>query len=120
MRILLVAALGLGAFTSPALAEPVALNDAQMDSLTAGFTINQFNSATVEVKQSNSSTVDVRQSSSSAVEINQDEINQSNSATVEVNQSNSATIDVNQSNSAGVTTAGTYAASQGSSSVTVN
>jgi hypothetical protein len=56
-----------------------------MDSLTAGLTINQFNSSTVEI-----------------------------------NRSNSTTVDVNQSNSAGVTTAGTYAASQGSASVTVN
>jgi hypothetical protein len=40
MRTLLAAALGLVAFTSASLAEPVVLTDGQMDTLTAGFSQN--------------------------------------------------------------------------------
>jgi hypothetical protein len=40
MRTLLAAALGLVAFTSASLAEPVVLNDRQMDTLTAGISQN--------------------------------------------------------------------------------
>jgi hypothetical protein len=39
MRTLLVSALALGAFTSAAVAGPVSLTDAQMDSITAGIRI---------------------------------------------------------------------------------
>jgi hypothetical protein len=40
MRTLLAAAVGLVAFTSASLAEPVVLNDRQMDTLTAGISQN--------------------------------------------------------------------------------
>jgi hypothetical protein len=79
MRTLLVSALALGAWTSAALAEPVALTDVQMDSLTAG-QITQSNSSTVEVSQTNSANDSTVSGS----------ISQTNSSTVTVTQSNSA------------------------------
>ena len=70
MRTLLASIVALGAFTSASLAEPLVLNDAQMDVLTAGqgnitliTTITQSNTAVVStpgngfVYQSNSASV---------------------------------------------------------------
>jgi hypothetical protein len=70
MRTLLASIVALGAFTSASLAEPLVLNDAQMDALTAGQdnitlsnTITQINTAVVSttgnafVCQSNSASV---------------------------------------------------------------
>jgi hypothetical protein len=82
MRTLLASAVALGAFTSVALAEPIALSDVQMDALTAG-QVAQSNIIMISITQSN--TADVTASGDATV-------NQSNSASVSVSQGNSSTI----------------------------
>jgi hypothetical protein len=83
MRTLLVSALALGAWTSAALAQPIALTDSQMDFLTAG-DINQSNSF--------SATFDVTQTNSANESTVSGSISQGNGVTASftVNQSNSA------------------------------
>jgi hypothetical protein len=84
MRTLLASAVALGAFTSVALAEPLALSDVQMDALTAG---------QVDVTQSNIIMISITQSNISEVTTSGDAtVNQSNSASVSVSQGNSSTI----------------------------
>jgi hypothetical protein len=80
MRTLLVSALALGAFTSAAVAGPVALTDAQMDTLTAG--ISQSNSSTVSVSQTSSVTL-------GDVTLSDVSITQTGTSSVTVSQSNS-------------------------------
>jgi hypothetical protein len=82
MRTLLVSALALGAFTSAAVAGPVALTDAQMDTLTAG--ISQSNDSTVEVTQSNSASVTFGDDAF----VGSFELNQNNESSVTVTHSN--------------------------------
>jgi predicted secreted protein len=82
MRTLLASALALGALTSAALAEPVALTDAQMDSLTAGVSQVNVSSIDVGVDQSNS------YEGTAASEVNQ---SNSSTITVSVSQANSVT-----------------------------
>jgi hypothetical protein len=80
MRTLLVSALALGAWTSAAFAEPVALTDVQMDSLTAG-QITQSNTATITVTQNNSA---------NEATVAGGSIEQSGNVSVTVEQTNSA------------------------------
>ena len=89
MRILLASALALGAFTSAAVAGPVALTDAQMDFLTAGqVVINQSNTSTVEVGQTNSA------SAVTTTYVEASSITQSNDFTVTVTQTNTVVVTV--------------------------
>jgi hypothetical protein len=64
MRTLLASTVALGAFTSASPAEPLALNDAQMDALTAGqVAVDQSNSITANFTQSNTSDVSAEDAS---------------------------------------------------------
>jgi hypothetical protein len=95
MRILLVSALALGAFTSAAMAEPISLTDAQMDSFTAGQV------AIGDVTLSNSNSTEVNQSNTSEISAdgdgdNSNTVTQTNSSTVENSQSNSFSFTVNE------------------------
>jgi hypothetical protein len=84
MRTLLASALALGALTGASIAEPLALNDAQMDALTAG---------QVDATQSNSLTSVVMQINYAYVSTTGDaSVNLSNSASVSQSQGNSSTI----------------------------
>jgi len=56
MRTLLVSALALGALTSTAFAEPLALSDVQMEGITAGSQSNNI-SVSLTAEQSNSAKV---------------------------------------------------------------
>jgi hypothetical protein len=83
MRTLLASALALGAFTSASLAEPLTLNYAQLDAITAG---------QVAVDQSNSITANFTQSNTSDVSAENASVSQSNSIEATFSQSNSSTV----------------------------
>jgi hypothetical protein len=86
MRTLLASTLGLGAFASASLAEPLELKVPQMDAITAGEnSVTQSNSVTVSVTASNSSSGITSQDATVSVTTSED-------ATVSVTTSEDATV----------------------------